>query len=388
MRRITTILLVVWGAVVHAETGAQALFREGVAAVQEQRLQVAAQAFQKAVALEPGFLAARKNLGTVLWFLNRHAESEAEFRIVVKAIPQDPVPHLYLGLAAAERREFTVATQHFESAGDLALKNPETRPTVLRAYIGTAEQYDRQGLPEKALSAYQRALQFDPDAIPVYVSLAAFSSAHGNNAYALKMLNAGLERKPGSAALLLERGIVQALQGLFAEAEESLRESAEADPNVPVAQLARGVTQLQRGNTAEAAATLLAVTVKWPDNGRARYLYALALNRSGDLTKRAEVTAALRTAIRLNAKDAGAHALLGHLLLDAKQPAGAVSELELAAKLDPGNETSLYQLARAYRALGRTADAERVFEQFRKAKARAKAQESELVQLLKTVQPE
>lgn len=388
MRCIAIVLLVVTGGVLHAETGAQALFRQGVAAVQEQRLQAAAQAFQRAITLEPNFTAARKNLGTVLWFLHRHAESEAEFRLVLKAIPQDPVPHLYLGLAATERREFTAATSHFESAGDLALKNPETRPTVLRAYIGAAELYDRQGLSEKAFGAYQQALQLDPDAIPAYVSLAAFASAHGNNDYALRTLKAGLERKPGSAALLLERGIVQALQGLFAEAEESLRESAEADPGMSIAQLARGVTQLQRGNTAEAIATLHAVIIQWPDNGRAQYLYALALNRTGDLTKRAEVIAALRTAIRLNAKDAGAHALLGHVLLDARQPAVAVSELEMAVKLDSGNDTSLYQLATTYRTLGRASDAQRVFEQFRKAKARARVQENELVQLLKTVQPE
>ena len=80
--------------------------------------------------------------------------------------------------------------------------------------------------------------------------------------------------------------------------------------------------------------------------------------------------------------------MLGHVLVDTKQFAAAVAELKTAVSLDPENETSLYQLARAYRALGRASDAQRAFEQFRRVKARAKSQEGELVQLLKTVQPE
>ena len=286
MRCVAILLLASMFEALRAETAAQTLFKQGVTAVQEKRLQVAADAFQKALSLDPNYTAARKNLGTVLWFLDRHAESEAEFRRVVKVLPQDPVPHLYLGLAAAERHEFTAARNHFEGAGDLALKNPETLPIVLQVYLGAAEIYDRQKLPDKAFAAYEKALQLDPDAVAVYVSLAAFSSAHGNHDYALKTLKTGLERKPSSAPLLLERGIVQALQGLLAEAEESFRESAAADSSTPTADLARGVTQLQRGNTTDAVATLHAVTVKWPDNGRGQYLYALALNRTGDPEKR------------------------------------------------------------------------------------------------------
>ncbi len=388
MLRIAIVLLAAMSAVLRADSGAQSQFQQGLRAVKEQRLPAAEQAFRSAIVLEPKFTSARKNLATVLWFLNRHAESEAEFRIVEKAIPHDPVAHLYLGLAATERREFAAATGHFESAGDLALKNPETRPAVLNAYLGVAYQYDQQGLSDKAYAAYQKALQLDPDAIAAHVSLAAFASAHGNNAFALGTLQAGLERKPGSAALLLERGIIQALQGLFADADESLRESARADPTNPIAQLALGLTQLQRGNTTEAIITLRDATIRWPGNGRAQYLYALALHRSGDLTNRAEMIAALRVAIQLDVKDAGAHALLGRALLDANQLTTAVRELEQAVKLDAGNETALYQLATAYRTLGRASEAQRAFEEFRKVKTQAKAQESELVQLLKTVPAE
>jgi tetratricopeptide (TPR) repeat protein len=382
------ILLLAVRTVLLAEPDAQTLFREGLTAVQQQRLSDAEQAFRKVVTLEPNFTAARKNLGTVLWFLNRHAESAVEFRKVTAVTPQDPVPHLYLGLAAVERRDFLPAVSHFEKAGDLALKNPETRPAVLQAYLGAAEQYDAQRLPEKALAAYQQALRLDPDAIPVYLGLAAFASAHGNYDYARKALQSGLRRQPNSAELLLEQGIVLALQGLFAEAEASFQQSAQIRPNLAITQLARGVTQLQRGQAAEAVVTLRAAAKKWPGNGRARYLHAVALERSGDPGKVPEAIAELRAAIGLNAKDGVAHALLGRILLKSGKTAEAAGELETAARLDPGNETSLYQLAAAYRTLGRAADAQKVLAQFRRAKARARASESELVQLLKIVRPE
>ena len=81
----------------------------GVAYVQLQQLDKAEFFFREAVRLNPQFWAARKNLATMLWFLDRKMESEREFQAITKVLPADPVPHLYLGLAAHGRREFAAA---------------------------------------------------------------------------------------------------------------------------------------------------------------------------------------------------------------------------------------------------------------------------------------
>ena len=78
--------------------------------------------YREAVRLNPQFHAARKNLGTVLWFLNRRDESEREFLVVTKSLPADPVPHLYLGLAAAARHEFPQAKRRIRAS-----RNPRLR---------------------------------------------------------------------------------------------------------------------------------------------------------------------------------------------------------------------------------------------------------------------
>jgi tetratricopeptide (TPR) repeat protein len=367
---------------------AETLFKSGVEAVQSQHLQVAADAFQKALLKKPGFTAARKNLATVLWFLGRHGESETEFREVLRQTPTDPVPHLYLGLAAFQRGQFINAKTHFESAGEIALNNPETHSVAVQVYLGAAGEYDRQGAPRKSLDCYQAAIRLDPDAESSYVSLAAFASAHGNNQFALDTLSTGLSRHPGSASLLLERGIIEAFESRFETAEKTFRASAEADSHSELALLALGIIRLQLGRPSEAASTFQTAAARWPTDSRPFYLYALALNREGNPIKRNEEIQSLRAALKLNGKDVNAHALLGRLLLLQGESAEAVRELETAVQLDPDNQTAWYQLSNAYRLLGREHDATRAVDQFGKAKARSKAQENELLQILRTVQPD
>src|SRR5438876_6581093 len=69
----------------------------GIGYTQLQQLEKAAEFYRKALRLNPRLIAARKNLATVLWFLNQKEKSVEEFLGVLKMAPSDPVPHLYLG---------------------------------------------------------------------------------------------------------------------------------------------------------------------------------------------------------------------------------------------------------------------------------------------------
>src|SRR5437773_8450100 len=111
----------------------------GIAYTQLQNLTEAEKFYREAVRLNPQFWAAHKNLGTVLWFLDRKGESEREFLAVTKVLPADLVPHLYLGLAAHERHDFTRAKMEFERAGTLASSNREVLPAVLESYLATRD---------------------------------------------------------------------------------------------------------------------------------------------------------------------------------------------------------------------------------------------------------
>lgn len=344
----------------------------------------------EAVRLDPEFYAARKNLGTVLWFLNRKAESEHEFLIVTKARPADAVPHLYLGLAAAERREFAQAKQQFVRAGTLASENPEVVQTVLESYLAThdltfpaallerlthaqdpdwetlsrvgalflhyhyydhavtalekivsahkesaetlrliAEAYDRQQKPNLAYAAYSRAIETEPDSEDGYLELAEFSSTHANNSYALQVVARGLRRLPQSPRLWFEQGLLLSLIGDRGKAQASFSEAGRLKPDWNLPLLAIGVSTLESGDAVQAAAMFEKARSIDPNDARACYLYALALSRgsaAGTDVIRTSAIAALQKSLELDPEDAAAHALLGRFELAARNSESASRE--------------------------------------------------------------
>lgn len=356
----------------------------GVAYSRSGQLEQAAASFRKALALKPDFLAARKNLATVLWFLNRKQESEREFLSLVKLLPGDPVPRLYLGLAAFDRKQYAAATNHLEKAGALASENPEVLPVL-------AEAYDKQGLPEKAYAAYTKLIAVAPDADENYIAFAGFASVHRNNPFALRVLDQGVARKPDSAKLLLERGIILAFEGDLAQAEISFHKASQSDPKWPLPFLALGIGQLERSNFSAAAATFRKAIQLAPADDRAHYLLATALKRAGsgnDSNPPEEMLAALRQAIALNPAAARARIALAQTYLASGNVEEAISELEKAVAADPHNPNALYQLGLAYQRQGQPAKARPFFQAFQEAKSKSTDEENELVQILKTVRPD
>jgi Flp pilus assembly protein TadD len=420
----------------------------GIAYTQTNDLTDAEEFYREAVRLNPEFHAARKNLGTVLWFLNRRDESEREFLVVTKSIPADPVPHLYLGLAAAGRHEFAHAKKEFERAGTLASANPEVIQPVLESYLAThdlsfpeailhqlthaenpdwgtisgvgalflrygyyaqaitmfekvisahkesaetlrlaAAAYDGQHKPDLAYSAYSRAIEMDPNAEDAYIELANFASAHANNTYALKVVARGLERLPQSSSLLFEQGILLALTGDRTKAQASFAEANRLKPGWNLPLLALGVAALESGKAGEAVALFDKARSVDARDARACYLYALAISKQSTVaaTSRANAIAALHKAIELNPDNAAPHALLGHFESDAGNSDEATREWETALKLDPENATALYQLGLLYRRAGKTEQAKQLLERFQRVKADQRGEETQLVEVLKVI---
>jgi tetratricopeptide (TPR) repeat protein len=420
----------------------------GIAYTQLQDFARAEKFYREAVRLNPQFWAARKNLGTMLWFLDRKDESEREFLAVTKVLPADPVPYLYLGLAAHARRDFRHAKMQFEKAGALASGNPEVLPAVLESYLATrdlslpekvieqmsgaaeldpalisrsgalfleygyydraavlfeklvsahkdsaevwrmlAEAYDRQGKPEQANRAFSRAIENDPNSEESYIAFAEFALTHGNNDYALQVVARGLERLPGSPGLVFEQGILRALKGDRNQAESSFEEASRLKPDWNLPLLALGVSRLESGDAARAAVMFQKARTADPRDSRAHYLYATALSRKSPVSRetRAEAIAAVRKAIELNPKDARSHTLLGQLQQSAGNPDAAALEWQAALKIDPENTTALYQLGLLYRKQGKTVEAESLLQKFQRAKAKMRGEEESLVQILRVV---
>ena len=382
----------------------------GVAFTQSQEFDKAETFFREAVRLNPQFWAARKNLATVLWFLDRKAESEREFQEVTRVLPADPVPHLYLGLAAHARRDFANAKMQFEAAGELASDNPEIFPALLESLLATsdwksanallvkmsarheenpegwrmlAEAYDGAGKPDDAYRAFHRALEADPASEETYVALAEFASAHGNDEYALKVVAQGLARRPQSGPLYFEQGLLWAWKGDRIHAEAAFQKANSIKPDWAPPLMALGVSKMESGDAGQATAEFQKARTADPGDYRTHFLYATALTRDAhdSAQDRAAALQALHQAIELNPKDARPYVLLGQL-----DPDGAEADWQMALKIDPENATALYELGRLYQKRGKSAEAQRLLEKFRAAKAKMHGEEDSLVQILRVIQ--
>jgi len=418
----------------------------GVAYTQLQDLGQAERFYREAVRLNPQFWAARKNLGTVLWFLDRKEESEREFQAVTKVLPVDPVPHLYLGLAAHARRDFPRAKAQFEKAGALAFDNPEALPAVLESYLAVrdlsfpqkimeqlaraeepaaissagqlflqygypdraaamfekllpaqnspelwrmlAEAYDKQGKAEEAYRAYSHGIDANPSDEVSYIALAEFASAHGNYDYALKVVERGLDHLSKSAVLVFEQGLLCALKGDRARADANFQQASLLKPDWTLPFLALGVSQLESGDNAKAADLFRSARNLDPRDARALYLYATALSKEGGTNagrNAKEAAAALQKAVELNPNDGRSHALLGQLQLAAGDADGAAREWRTALRIEPENVTALYQLGLLRRKQGKTAEAQQLLDTFNRVKAKNHGEEQSLVQILRVV---
>ncbi|MFN7997732.1 MAG: tetratricopeptide repeat protein [Bryobacteraceae bacterium] len=405
--------------------------------------------YRSALRLNPQFVAARKNLATVLWFEDRKDESQREFLAVAKAKPEDPVPHLYLGLAAHARRDFAAARDQFAKAGTLASENPEVLPAVLESYLAAhdpsfpkkvagqiagssdpdpalishvaelflkyghyeeaaaalnklvsahkdsveiwrmlAQAYDGQKKPEQAYRAYSEALAADPKSVDTYIALAEFASAHGNNDFALQVVAQGIERLPESAELRFEQGIVLGLRGDHAGAAASFAKAAAFKPSWNLPLLALAVSHMESGDMPGAVDIAGKARIADPADPRGHYLYALALSRQSggdEAGRRAQAIAALRSAMERSPGDPRSHALLGQLLLASGKASGAAQEWRAALKADPENTTALYQLGLLLRQEGKNEEAHSLIEKFREVKARQRSEEESLGEILRIV---
>jgi tetratricopeptide (TPR) repeat protein len=198
------------------------------------------------------------------------------------------------------------------------------------------------------------------------------------------------KRHEQTADALVLLGVILAVKGDNATAQEMVAKAVALAPGNFDAQFALGRARYGAGDPAGAASAFRAAVSLKPDDAQARFFLATALERA---TRYDEAMAAyhelltihpdsaaghlglgvlliklggaktdlgiteLVRAIALNGDLYEARVTLGRTLVRAGRAAEALDHLRRAAVLAPGNPEPHYQLALAYRRLGRTAEA-------------------------------
>jgi predicted Zn-dependent protease len=176
-----------------------------------------------------------------------------------------------------------------------------------------------------------------------------------------------LESLPPSVELHLIRADLAQSSGRHTDAVTEVRAALTLSPGNPAIQSALAETLLQAHNLDEAVPLLERLNRERPSDGALVLMYGDALLESQQIERAIPV---LERAVAANGAPLSARASLGRAYVQVGRYEDALPHLSAAAKEDEHGDTH-YQLARAYQALGRTADAQKAMAEYQKRHQRA-----------------
>jgi tetratricopeptide (TPR) repeat protein len=322
-----------------------------------------------------------------------YAEADAAWRTVLKARPADAEAYAHLGFLQARQEHYAEAVPLYRKAqalnpsmpglqlnlglalfksgalkeaiqtfSPLLKKQPPSSPEALR--LATLIGLAHYGLGEYAASIpyLKQATAGDPQNLPFRLTLAHSCLWSKQYQCVLDVYHEILLLNAESAEADMLAG--EALDELKdkAGAVQQFRAAVKADPLVPNVHFGLAYLLWNLQQYEEAAQQFQAEIDNNPD-------HALALTFLADSRMQLnhpELAAPLiEKAIKIDPKLELAHLDLGILYTDAGRHDDALRELQLAAKLNPGDINIHWRLARLYRAMGKKDEAKAEFDKTR-----------------------
>jgi predicted Zn-dependent protease len=287
------------------------------------------------------------NTGIISAQAGRFAEAADRLELAAKAQPDFPRVQYSLGVARFNAKQYEKATGPLASALAQEPTNADVRRMLSLAWVNLEEF-------EKAADLLKDDPGRESDLSLQY--LYGLSLVRSGRADVAESIFTGLLKSHGdSPELNVVLGQAHAERGDFDAAIPLLQRALQARPDVPDASAALGTIYFKQGRLTEAEAVLRAGLAARPDDMTARQTLAAALEqqgqrrRGGAAASRGRRGAATRGEFALPAREDSARR--GH----ARE---AVEQLVEATRLSPEDAATHFQLAQAYRQLGRTAQAD------------------------------
>ncbi len=204
------------------------LFARGALAAQrggQEGSEAAVEMFTKAIEADPTFAVGQYTLGTVHQTLNNRWKAAAQFRAAAQLDPTYPEPMKALGdlFLAAPRRLFDQAVEAYAKAIDL-------RPFYADAHVGLGDARAAKGEVDAAVTAYQKALIFNPANPRGYMSLGKiYYTEKGLYYESVTAYKKAIELDGQSVEARMGLGEVYEDKGLYREAVEEYKKVIELD---------------------------------------------------------------------------------------------------------------------------------------------------------------
>jgi Tfp pilus assembly protein PilF len=320
--------------------------------------------FEAAVAIDPENVDAQANLGVLLFFQGKVADSIPHFRAALSAVKEEQQPGLakiqgLLGMAESRTLDFANARKDMDAAFP-ALQDPRFQVQLGLELVGL---YTQSGDLERAASVIAQLRKADPDNPEVlYAAYRTYSDLAGESMLALSLA------APDSAQMHQLLAHEDSRQGNTTGAIAQYRKAIAIDPHLP------GV----HFELAELLRTSKDETVK--KEAEEQYRAALLENAQDEksILRLAEIDAQkgnteqsykeYTKAVELQPADSDAKLGLAKTLIEMNQSDKALPLLEQTVQQEPTNATAHYRLATLYRKLGRVDDARRETELYKKFK--------------------
>lgn len=271
--------------------------------------------------------------------------------------------------------DYAVALSRFE------LGQYQETVDVLRPYqtSGKADEksmnllavaYSKLGLYRNAYDVLSEQVQRNPGDLTTYLNLITICAEGGKVAKAAEIATKARQLFPDSADAAIVLGAAETMLGHLDQSYADFSIATRLAPSRADARFFLALIDYKQGKFSDGIGVLQTAVRDGMTDSDLHYLMAECLLKQNP----ANVQQALKEldrAIDLNKRSVAARSLRGKLLLESGHPKQASEDLELARQQDPQSRAALYNLARAYQAEGRTADARALFRQLRSQSADA-----------------
>jgi Tfp pilus assembly protein PilF len=320
--------------------------------------------FQAAVAIEPNNVDAQANLGVLLFFQGKAADSIPHFRAALERQPGLAKIQGLLGMAESRTLDFADARKDMEAAfPSLALPSSQDRRFQVQLGLELVGLDTESGDLEKAAAVLAQLRKVDPDNAEVlYAGYRTYSDLAGESMLSLSLA------APDSAQMHQLLAHEDLRQGNTNGAIAQYRKAIALNPHLPgvhfeLAELLHTSTDetVKKAAEQEYRAALL----ENPRDEKSILRLAEIHARKGNAEQSYQEYA---KAVELQPADADAKLGLAKALIEMNQADKALPLLEDAVKLEPTNATAHYRLGTLYRKMGRVDDAKREMDLYKKFK--------------------
>jgi tetratricopeptide (TPR) repeat protein len=296
-------------------------------------------------------------LGWLYGGSRRFQDALAVFQAVPHNVP-DPLTHDY----AVALSEFELG--RYRQSADLLKPLQQSGKADSKTVNLLAVSYSKLNLYRDAYDVLSQDIQRGRPGMTTYLNLVTVCTEGGDLAAAAKVAENAAGLFPESPDVWIVDGAAQTVLGHFDEARQKFSTATKLAPARADARFFLALVDYKQNKFSDAISVLQQAVREGIADSDVHYLMAECLLKNGtDNAQRS--LAELDSAIALNAKSVAARTLRGKLLLDSGHPAAAITDLEIARVQDPRSRPVLYNLARAYQANGRTAEAQALFRKYR-----------------------